>query len=675
MVHTTTTRKKTLLLSLLCILAVNVAGFCAESPNGIPPLVSGKPIPVGTADGWGLFSAGLSQEPIGAAYVLGSEQADLFVIGRGWYAGRKDRHNRLFLYPWVCSAENGTPVFGAPISIESPHTGAGTIFQAEDKTIHGVWIDGSMLAHTVFDVEKRTFSELEKVEISGLPRNPSEVAVLMNPDASVEVFLGIGDGVTFGPTDYGGRDPKYTPFDGAGLWRGGYPYEFLYAVSLPGLLKSPASEPRLVSKTMKEVRHSYCSLTMVNLGSEHSRDLVGGSRFGGLYYYRNPVAQGVNLEPKRFIVCADGNAHRHPIIDPSPVAYPNPKTRFSDLIAGGEGALYYYRFTGSFTEQGNPIYENPTPALREKADLYAGSLPVANVVDWDGDGSMDLVSGNSEGKVLFFRNAGSNEHPAFLPGEPITAGGQVIHIQPGYHMDIQGPGEARWGYTCPTVADWNENGLPDILMSDSTACHTVYLNRGTPTKPKLDFGHPIYYDGLDLYGTWRVKPAAAKMGDRMAYVALDEHDEFHLYWRVDDYNLEDGGKLHLDDGSAIRANFLAAGGTGRLKLNLFDWDRDGRTDLIVGTPRHGSVPNPKTGLPQSLGLPGSAVLFLKNVGTDSGPVFQFPVLFEFRGSPIFLGQHACGPTVADFGGPNGPDLIVGEETGGFMYYKRDDLKP
>ena len=33
----------------------------------------------------------------------------------------------------------------------------------------------------------------------------------------------------------------------------------------------------------------------------------------------------------------------------------------------------------------------------------------------------------------------------------------------------------------------------------------------------------------------------------MAYVALDDDDQFHLYWRIDDQNLRDGGKLWLDE--------------------------------------------------------------------------------------------------------------------------------
>src|SRR5690606_13007154 len=114
----------------------------------------------------------------------------------------------------------------------------------------------------------------------------------------------------------------------------------------------------------------------------------------------------------------------------------------------------------------------------------------------------------------------------------------------------------------------------------------------------------------DLHGTWRVQPAVGRLDGRMAYVILDDEDEFRLFWRIDDWNVEDGGKLRLTDGSTIRGNFLAAGGTGRLKLVLADWDGDGIQDLLVGTPRHGSVPNPETGLPQSKGLPGSAVLWL-----------------------------------------------------------------
>ena len=163
------------------------------------------------------------------------------------------------------------------------------------------------------------------------------------------------------------------------------------------------------------------------------------------------------------------------------------------------------------------------------------------------------------------------------------------------------------------------------------------------------------------------------MGERMAYVALDDDDEFHLYWRIDDYHLEDGGKLRLEDGSVISANFLSAGGSGRSKLNLYDWDMDGNVDLIVGSPKHGSVPNPETGLPQSRGRLGSSVLFLKNVGSNESPRFRFPVIFRFKGEDLYIGHHSCGPAVAEFQNNGEADLVVGNEDGRFFYFPREDL--
>ncbi len=655
------------------LVATMLAFTFLASASAAAPLVSGDLIPAGAPDGRSpLAIHAINSLPLGVAKVFGSEQPDLFV--RSTKFGHEPG---LFLFPWVATADDGTPVFGTRIPVSYPFGGKfppnGTIFQTGDGVVHGIWIVSGKLAHTVYDKEERAFTETGRITLRGLPRGPRTVGVLPNPDGTVEVLLGISDGVKGRHDEFSSRDPRYQPYDGAGIWRGGLSYEFLYAVTLPRMFEGPAAAPRLVSATEREVQGSYQHLTVVNLGPGHERGILGGSRHGGLHYYENAAAQGLGLQPRLHAVRRDGNAHRHPTIWACPTAYPNPPTGLSDLIAGGEGGLHFYAFTGAFTDAGKPIYEDPRPALEQDADLYAGSLAVPTVADWDGDGQPDIIAGNSEGRVQFFRNVGAKGAPAFLPGVSLEAGGYPIHVQPGYRLDIQGPGEARWGYTCPTVADWNGDGLPDILMSDSTARHTVFLNRGTRTQPRLALGHPLYLDGLDMHGTWRVKPAAAKLGNRMAYVALDDDDQFHLHWRIDDYNTADGGKLCLEDGSVIGANFLHAGGTGRLKLNLTDWDRDGLIDLIVGTPRHGSVPNPDKGLPQSLGLPGSSVLFLRNVATNTAPAFAFPEVMHAQGKPIFLGQHSCGPTPADFGNPLGPDLIIGTEEGRFLFYARKDL--
>eukprot|EP00951_Prasinocladus_malaysianus_P013120 scaffold98583_cov51-Prasinocladus_malaysianus.AAC.4 len=82
-------------------------------------------------------------------------------------------------------------------------------------------------------------------------------------------------------------------------------------------------------------------------------------------------------------------------------------------------------------------------------------------------------------------------------------------VQPGYQA-LEGPAESRFGYTCPTVVDWNGDGALDIVMSDGTSKHTAFMGRPGSENPRLRAGHALYNDGLELHGPWRVKPGIAK---------------------------------------------------------------------------------------------------------------------------------------------------------------------
>jgi len=628
------------------------------------PLVSGEKIPVGTAKGIGPLSAGLRNSPVGAAYVYGSERPDLFLT-----TGRYGREPGLYLYRCVSIGEGGVSIFGDRVEVSEPFDGAPptTVYQAADGRIFGVWIIDEEVAIAEFDPKQMAFVE-KTFEAALEAPIPSLPGVVQNPDGSIELVGSISHVTRADRTTHGWRDEEFRPWDGAGIAMTGMSHSGLAAVSLPG-----GSASKRVSQSDNDFLYGTTGVTQINLGPGRGRDIIVGTPMGNLVYYHNTAKSGLQLEERRLAATPDGIAVRHPTIYPAPVAYPDATTGLSGIIAGGEGLIYYYAYTGEFTDAGAPIFDYPREVLQTNAHLCPSTLAVTTVIDWNGNGVKDIVAGNSDGRILFFENKGTNDAPAFMPGIPLKAGGREISIQADYRGSIQGPGEARWGYICPTAVDWDGDGLPDIVMSDITSQHTVYLNRGTPTQPKLEPAHPIYCDGMPIHGTWRVQPAVANLDGRTAYACLDDDDEFHLYWQIDIYNVEDGGKIRLDDGSPIRANFLHAGGTGRLKLILADWDRDGLIDMIVGTPRHGSVPNPETGLPQSLGLPGAGVLFMKNVGTNAQPMLQFPRVLKFRGEPIFFGHHACGPAVADFGNPDGPDLIVAQESGAFFFFRREDV--
>jgi hypothetical protein len=124
------------------------------------------------------------------------------------------------------------------------------------------------------------------------------------------------------------------------------------------------------------------------------------------------------------------------------------------------------------------------------------------------------------------------------------------------------------------------------------------MNVGSPTAPQLAPPSPLYNDGLELHGPWRVRPAVARLNGRMVrvpypgvclpsqvdvnltrvcptplsqvYVMLDDSNELHAYYRTDDLNVKDAGKLKLRTGKPIGTHFLSGGATG--KLGLRHWE-------------------------------------------------------------------------------------------------------
>ncbi len=610
----------------------------------------------------------LTHIPLGSARVYGGAQPDLFLTG---YGGPR----RVYLCRWLRNTADGAPVFAAPEVVKSPFTQAGTVRQTNDGAVQAVWIVGRELVHTVFDREAMTFHETGRVGLPKLPSTPAGLTLVPEADGGATAVFDVAEATTVKAGDP--WTEEWRPWDAAGAWTGPWPYRYLFAGRLAEGWRGPWADVRQVSATTREVYFGIYQMTAVNLGAGRERDIVAGSRQGVLTYYRNAAARGVELAPRRLVAGEDGNTLRNPCINAGVVAYSPRQDGPTDLIAGGEGALSYYKFTDRFTEDGRPVFRAPVPVRQEKAELYAGTLPVPSVVDWDGDGVQDIVAGNSEGRVLFLRNIGTDGAPAFLPGVALEAGGRELYVEAGYSGSVQGVQESRWGYLSPNAVDWNGDGRPDLVLGDITGNYTVCLNRGVKGRPALESPRPIYCDGFPLHGMWRVRPAVGRMGGRTALVTVDDADRFHLYWRIDDYNVADGGPLTLDTGAPITASGGPGGLTGRCKLDLYDWDRDGRLDFVIGTCRTNAIPNRKTGYPTpTLGSPRppATVLFMRNVGTAERPVFEHAVPFVHatKGVVQMGGLHESGAVATTLGG-GGPNLLATNEVGRLYLLRGEHL--
>ncbi len=87
------------------------------------------------------------------------------------------------------------------------------------------------------------------------------------------------------------------------------------------------------------------------------------------------------------------------------------------------------------------------------------------VVDWDGDGDLDLMSGSSVGGVFWAENtAGTGRLPELKPFETlIEPGRRTPSGKPLTEDDLQGPAQA----TRIWVDDVDEDGSLDILVGDN----------------------------------------------------------------------------------------------------------------------------------------------------------------------------------------------------------------
>jgi hypothetical protein len=185
-----------------------------------------------------------------------------------------------------------------------------------------------------------------------------------------------------------------------------------------------------------------------------------------------------------------------------------------DILSGSwPGELYLFR-----GGPGHTFAPGETLKDRRGSAIKVGSASAVHAADWDRDGDLDLLIGNIAGEVHFVRNEGSARSYEFGTAHKLEADGTPIGVP---HGDAG-----------PFVADWDDDGKLDLLVGTGAGSVLWYRNTGSGKEPSLQAARTLVPDSAEARG------ARATRGTRAKVCATDWNGDGRLDLLVGDFAIE-----------------------------------------------------------------------------------------------------------------------------------------
>ncbi len=455
-------------------------------------------------------------------------------------------------------------------------------------------------------------------------------------------------------------------YDAQGRWRNGPLHGYVYWIENRGSNEEPKYSDHPVQLGTQDGSlidvYGWPSPNFADFDGDGDLDLICGEFLDGFTYFENV---GNRTNPSygvgRKLEAADGKPLVMYVQMITPTAIDWTHDGHIDLIVGDEdGRVALVEHSGQVID-GTPVFLQPVYFKQEADTLKFGALATPFVADWDADGLQDILCGNTAGNIGWFKNMGpgASGQPKWSAPTLLEVANkpEAFRIMAGESGGIQGPCEAKWGYTCLSTADWNRDGRHDIIYNSIFGRLGVLLGtsepkRVTPTHfdsgirelpPKWSWCQSPSSDGLTQ---WRTTPLVLDFtgdGD-LDLIALDQ--EGFLVLRRSGQPAQ---RIFVDeDNQPLRLNNKSCGGSGRVKMASVDWDGDGRLDFLVDSKNATWYRNCED---------RAGKIVLKKIGDLADRD---------------ISGHTSSPAVGDFDGSGKLGLVLGAEDGRIYYIRHDD---